>query len=103
MTWRGCRGTATPSEAAPTVVVCREGARAHSFYCASELLGIDERDVAAAMTFRSVVAGGETYKVRARTHCAGSRVLTRVAQVPLSAEQAGHSRDALARSLYVLA
>ena len=34
------------------------------------------------MTFRSVVAGGETYSV------------------PLSAEQAGHSRDALARSLY---
>jgi hypothetical protein len=51
-------------------VVCREGARAHSFYCASELLGIDERDVAAAMTFRSVVAGGETYKVRARARTA---------------------------------
>ena len=51
-------------------MVCREGARAHSFYCASELLGIDERDVAAAMTFRSVVAGGETYKVRARARTA---------------------------------
>jgi hypothetical protein len=105
MTWRGCSGTATPSEAAPTVVVCREGARAHSFYCASELLGIDERDVAAAMTFRSVVAGGETYKVRARARAhalRGLSGLTQMAQVPLSAEQASHSRDALARSLYVL-